>query len=599
MTDITLKDIKSGYNLSKINDNFETIEDVINDEVVHSTGGNNVMSQDLDMNSERVLNLPTPVNNAEAANKAYVDAARVGDLDGELFDNVATMKADTTLVAGDSATTQGYYSAGEGGQANYLIKTAAQATIDGDVVNELNNHTLSTGDVAILQGRKFIRQFGAVGDGSTDDADSFLAAIALGGDFVVDAGDFFIGKTLNFKKVASLIGISAQGAGVIFPSQLKIKDGIVGVFIHRADTNANDLGVPVIEAATTGADGSKLENLRIYHETNSQKPVDNGVHGVWIKARSEMRNLRIDNFNGNGLHIVASSGSADPLVKGNANSTSVMNVASWGNGGNGHFVDGADANACYFEQINAYHNLLYGSFDSSFLGNTYSMLNVGLNDAGAFGGDNVNARSVYHGTYVEVGLGSNIDLAGRSIILGGNINRTDVTGAPFLFAVSDGLRCSNGIQAEQNETVSGSGFELNSKIGGNVDTGEIHTFSSSVDTNPWRLQWDISNFTDIFLRSGNLVKAYTLTGENTAITFGTSGPLPFQMHQEYLGYGNTGTLGRRIGARTSLPTSGEFARGDIINKISPVAGGKVGWSVTTGGTAGSTAVFKEYGVIDA
>ena len=60
MSDITLKEIRSGYNLSKINDNFGTIEEVINDEVVHTTGGNNVMSQDLDMNSNDILNLPEP-----------------------------------------------------------------------------------------------------------------------------------------------------------------------------------------------------------------------------------------------------------------------------------------------------------------------------------------------------------------------------------------------------------------------------------------------------------------------------------------------------------------------------------------------------------
>lgn len=60
MTDIVLKEIRSGYNLSKINDNFEVIEDVINDEMLHTEGGNNVMSQELDMNSRHILNSPAP-----------------------------------------------------------------------------------------------------------------------------------------------------------------------------------------------------------------------------------------------------------------------------------------------------------------------------------------------------------------------------------------------------------------------------------------------------------------------------------------------------------------------------------------------------------
>lgn len=58
MTDIVLDPITSGYNLSKINKNFDTIEDVINNDVLHVRGGNNTMYQDLDMNSNDILNLP-------------------------------------------------------------------------------------------------------------------------------------------------------------------------------------------------------------------------------------------------------------------------------------------------------------------------------------------------------------------------------------------------------------------------------------------------------------------------------------------------------------------------------------------------------------
>tara|TARA_R110000796_G_scaffold115751_2_gene227905 strand:- start:163 stop:2727 length:2565 start_codon:yes stop_codon:yes gene_type:complete len=65
MTDITLKTIASGYNLNKINDNFVTLEDNINNTSIQSTGGNNVMSQDFDMNSKRMINLPAPVSGSE------------------------------------------------------------------------------------------------------------------------------------------------------------------------------------------------------------------------------------------------------------------------------------------------------------------------------------------------------------------------------------------------------------------------------------------------------------------------------------------------------------------------------------------------------
>ncbi len=73
MTDITLKPIRSGYNLSKINNNFETIEEVINDEVLHTEGGNNTMSQQLDMNANKLLNVGYPTSGSDGANKNYVD----------------------------------------------------------------------------------------------------------------------------------------------------------------------------------------------------------------------------------------------------------------------------------------------------------------------------------------------------------------------------------------------------------------------------------------------------------------------------------------------------------------------------------------------
>lgn len=59
MTDIVLNDITSGYNLSKINANFDTIEESINSDVLHVRGGNNTMYQDLDMNGNAFLNVGT------------------------------------------------------------------------------------------------------------------------------------------------------------------------------------------------------------------------------------------------------------------------------------------------------------------------------------------------------------------------------------------------------------------------------------------------------------------------------------------------------------------------------------------------------------
>lgn len=81
MTDIVLNPITSGYNLGKINTNFDVIEDVINDEVVHSIGGNNTMHQDLDMNGFDLLNVninpgnPGSLLTREAADALYYNVS--------------------------------------------------------------------------------------------------------------------------------------------------------------------------------------------------------------------------------------------------------------------------------------------------------------------------------------------------------------------------------------------------------------------------------------------------------------------------------------------------------------------------------------------
>jgi hypothetical protein len=66
MTDIVLTPITSGYNLSKINSNFDKIEEVINDEVLHLEGGNNTMKQDLDMNGHDLLNVNIDPENPDS-----------------------------------------------------------------------------------------------------------------------------------------------------------------------------------------------------------------------------------------------------------------------------------------------------------------------------------------------------------------------------------------------------------------------------------------------------------------------------------------------------------------------------------------------------
>lgn len=59
MSDIVLQHMTNGQNISAANSNFDVIQDKVNNDLLQNKGGDNVMYQDLDMNSHNLLNTST------------------------------------------------------------------------------------------------------------------------------------------------------------------------------------------------------------------------------------------------------------------------------------------------------------------------------------------------------------------------------------------------------------------------------------------------------------------------------------------------------------------------------------------------------------
>lgn len=82
MSKIDLGPITSGYNLSKINANFQKLEDELNNKVLYrqiQDGEPNAMSENLDMNSNRVINLPDAITENEPVTLRQLISVDSGD----------------------------------------------------------------------------------------------------------------------------------------------------------------------------------------------------------------------------------------------------------------------------------------------------------------------------------------------------------------------------------------------------------------------------------------------------------------------------------------------------------------------------------------
>lgn len=467
--------------------------------------------------------------------------------------------------------------------------------------------------------------FGATGNGSTDDTAAFKNAIAAlpstGGALYVPRGYYRISERLVIGKNVHLYGDNAGIRNLVYNepavanpweaftgSVLVFETNTAGLFLPT-HTDVEDTNTVLANAGATGsnatyweysgASNSVVERLVLYSRGGTLAT----AHGIELRQTAHVRDCIVLQFGGNGVTVSASAdvSTSPPTKYGNASHSSFTNVFSTQNHGCGFRIEGRDASVIKLDNCNATINGSWGFSDSGFLGNTYVNCHASVNNQlwngdaarrassdvnrGSFMADNINAPHVYLGCYSEGGNGSWAELTNACQVLGGILSGAGQgnDGAPFV--MRGGVARHAPIMHYNARAATDTAVAL----GNGTDRERVLAFGSA-DISP---DLHVGAFThELRYYSGPNYKVWSLEQPNSYLTsqiaFSTTltpanKAAPFFMNGLFLG-STTSSVNRHIGfsASSTSPGNGVFRANDIVFKPA-AAGGKIGWVCLTGG----------------
>ena len=382
-------------------------------------------------------------------------------------------------------------------------------------------------------------------------------------------------------------------------------------------------------------------------------------HGIWSRGRCYIDNVRIYNFGQDGVHIHATSAADGGITKGNANNCLLHYVTATNNGRHGFYFDGADANAGLMSHLDATDNWAVGIYDGSYLGNTHVMehtrdngtgakathdgdrwytidpsrtatvapgtdtsvwVKIGDGTAGAtygpynpattyvrgeaFYADSNNSQSVVIGLYVETGQPLPYAVA-PWIFIGSAMMATESTALRFAQALSGELVLDNGIRCFSKPGATPSFYthinRMNDEALSVLADGDHATGLGLLNwhdvTGCWVTQHARTLTRTPVYYTTNLSDG-SLPG-STAVTCGRSNPIGAGQvvfpQGIWVGGNNFVASARKIAAANVIPTTGEWAAGDMVLNNEPLLGEPWGWRCVLAGTPGTWQPLRDIG----
>lgn len=294
-----------------------------------------------------------------------------------VFNTVAEMVADTSLIIGDKVETLGYLSAGDGGGNQYKIVAAATGTDDGGSFINLATHQAQ----GLFSDKIYsVKQFGAAGDGASDDtskiqnAIDFVETLSSGGDIKFPNGKY---NYTTFTVDTGFVTISGDGLGTQLIKTSTTGNGVIFAGASSASkifkVGASDL---VFAASGTHTAGellhveftahSKFENLVVIGSPSSPY---NGF-GFYHNSQNFHSNFQVNNCQNDGIYFEdcldtyinqsrSDNNSRHGLYLSTNSGVYISDVTSFGNGFNAWKIDAvAVADVASGNQYHFYENCI-------------------------------------------------------------------------------------------------------------------------------------------------------------------------------------------------------------------------------------------------